>query len=230
QPIVLSDMEEDESIVLSDVEDVNEAVSSATITTSKPTTPAQPLTTTTTTVKSSTAITSAASPTPPTTTSATTLATPPTTTVTLPTPTPVEASTVEKSVGDFEDEAMPSAASSTPPTTTSPATLATPPTTTATLPAPTPVGASIVAKSVPADLASRSVARPRPRQVVPAKTPEGGAEKASAPPDVDLEGLMPMENVGMRKALGYLSKKTWGNGWEKCLEAFVNFEKEKGYP
>ncbi|KAG6822634.1 hypothetical protein H0H92_013127 [Tricholoma furcatifolium] len=39
-----------------------------------------------------------------------------------------------------------------------------------------------------------------------------------------------MENVGMRKALCYLSKKTWGNGWEKCLEAFVNFEKEKGYP
>ncbi|KAG6824250.1 hypothetical protein H0H92_007540 [Tricholoma furcatifolium] len=53
---------------------------------------------------------------------------------------------------------------------------------------------------------------------------------AATSPTKDLLSLIPIDNVGMRSAIGYLSKKTWGEDWYGCIEALVEFERAKEFP
>ncbi|KAG6807038.1 hypothetical protein H0H92_009038, partial [Tricholoma furcatifolium] len=94
------------------------------------------------------------------------------------------------------------------------------------------VVAASAAKAVPIDLASRAVVRPAPRPVVSKQVQDEPTQSVIPPtsPTKDLKVLIPIDNVGMRSAIEYLSSKAWGEDWANCIEALVDFERAKEFP
>ncbi|KAG6806860.1 hypothetical protein H0H92_009817, partial [Tricholoma furcatifolium] len=94
------------------------------------------------------------------------------------------------------------------------------------------VEAAGAAKPVPIDLASRAVVRPAPRPVAPKQVQDEPTQSVIPlrSPTKDLKALIPIDNVGMRSAIDYLSNKAWGEDWYNCIEALVEFERAKEFP
>ncbi|KAG6836422.1 hypothetical protein H0H93_008163 [Arthromyces matolae] len=44
------------------------------------------------------------------------------------------------------------------------------------------------------------------------------------------ESLVPIDNIGLRNALGFFMGKTWGDEWSRCVTAFFEFEQSRGFP